>query len=509
MQGEPPLVACESFETRRAGRRQQSAVFVLALILPLCTVFEVRRSQADQQPVNLQLEVFINGVPAHMISSFMQFSGGKIGAQESELEELGLRTGLNRSAGDLVLLDEIHTLKYEYIERLQQILITVSDEYRITRVFDLNQNSPAKAPAVQTGWGTVLNYDFLGATGNVQPSYPIWYGGISFTLDARAFSPYGTFEQSALVLSNQYLSTQIVRLDSSYRYSDQSRLISYGAGDAISGGLAWTRPIRFGGGQVQSNFAMRPDLVTMPLPTLGGTAAVPSTVDVYVNNVKTFSQDVNAGPFSIANIPLVTGAGNAQLVIRDASGQETRTILPFYASASLLAPGLSSWSIEAGAPRLAYGTAADTYVKTPIASATFRHGIFDWLTLEGHAEGGAGLANGGLGAAVRTGTFGVAEASFAGSTFSGSNGLQGYFSYDTNLLGLNVHASWQHTFGVYNDLASATARLQYSVSHSSPYLWGFLNFLPYVQPEQFGALYSSALPLREIDQISTGRFDPV
>lgn len=484
------------------------AIVILALIFPLCTVFTTAQSHADQQAQNLQLEVFINGAPANMISSFIEYSGGKIGAQASELEELGLRTGVKRSA-DIVMLDEIVTLKYQYVERLQRIFITVSDQYRIAHAFDLQQDSLAKAPPAQTGWGSVLNYYVLGATENVQQLQSNWFGGLSLTLDGRAFSPYGTFEQSALVLSNQILSTQAIRLDTSYRYSDQSRLISYGAGDAITGALAWTRPIRLGGGQVQSNFGLRPDLVTTPLPTLGGTAAVPSTVDVYVNNIKTFSQDVNPGPFSVSNIPLVSGAGSAQVVIRDSSGQETRTTLPFYASASLLAPGLSSWSLEAGFPRLAYGSTADTYVTTPVGSATLRRGIFDWLTLEGHAEGGAGLANGGAGAAIRTGSIGVAEAALAGSTLSGSNGLQGYFSYETALLGLNMHASWQRTFGTYNDLASATSRLQYFAPASAPYLWGFLSFLPYTQPSgQYGALYSNSLPLREIDQVSIGSLIP-
>ena len=63
--------------------------------------------------------------------------------------------------------------------------------------------------------------------------------------------------------------------------------MSYRAGDTISGRtLAWTRPIRLGGLQVQRNFALRPDLVTLPLPSYSGSAAVPSTVDVYVNNIK-------------------------------------------------------------------------------------------------------------------------------------------------------------------------------------------------------------------------------
>ena len=482
-----------------------NALLTLALLFPLSTFFCLERPKADQVQEKLQLEVYINGVPANMISSFVRLANGRMGAAQSELEELGLRTPSQRSAAEVIPLDEIPTLKYEYVERSQRILITISDSYRIPHAFDLRSNSLARAPPAQAGWGTVLNYDLLSSTGNVQQSRPIWFGGTSLTLDGRAFSPYGTFDQSALLLTNQNLFTEAIRLDTSYRYSDQERLISWGVGDEITSGLAWTRPIRIGGAQVQSNFALRPDLVTMPLPNLGGTAAVPSSVDVYVNNIKTFSQDVGAGPFSVSNVPLVTGAGTAQLVIRDASGQETRTSLPFYASSLLLAPGLTSWSLESGLPRLGYGSTADTYVETPVASASLRRGIFDWLTLEGHAEGGSGLANGGIGAAVRTGTIGVADLAVAGSTLSGSAGMQGYVSYDTRLFGLNIHASSQRVFGTYNDLASATARLQSDTSVSSSYLNGLVAFLPYIQPNAMTApIYQDALPPRAIDQFSIG-----
>jgi len=115
----------------------------------------------------------------------------------------------------------------------------------------------------------------------------------------------------------------------------------------------------------------------------------------------------------VSNIPLVTGAGNVQMVIRDSSGQETKTTLPFYASASLLAPGLSSWSLEGGLPRTSYGSIWDAYIETPVASATWKHGIYEWLTIESHAEAGSGVANGGAGTAFRIGTAGVMEAAIA------------------------------------------------------------------------------------------------
>ncbi|KYB45530.1 hypothetical protein AB664_06960 [Brucella anthropi] len=61
----------------------------------------------------------------------------------------------------------------------------------------------------------------------------------------------------------------------------------------------------------------------MPLPELSGSAAVPSTVDVYVDNAQRASRSVPSGPFSITNLPIVTGSGMARLVVRDALGRET------------------------------------------------------------------------------------------------------------------------------------------------------------------------------------------
>jgi len=96
-----------------------------------------------------------------------------------------------------------------------------------------------------------------------------------------------------------------------------------------------------------------------PLPTLGGTAAVPSTVDVYVKTTSgRFRKEVSSGPFSVSNVPLISGAGTAELVIRDAAGHETRSSVPFYAASTLLAPDFTSWSVEGGLPRLSYGSSS-------------------------------------------------------------------------------------------------------------------------------------------------------
>src|SRR5262249_2706353 len=183
-----------------------------------------------------------------------------------------------------------------------------------------------------------------------------------------------------------------LRLDTTWSYSDPGTAVTYRAGDAISGALPWTRSIRLGGVQVQRNFALRPDLVTLPLPSTAGSAAVASTVDVYLNNVKTYSQDVGTGPYQINNLPMA-GGGTARIVVQDASGKTVETTMPFYSSPRLLRDGVLDFSLEAGLPRLNYGTQSFSYVRDPVGSASSRWGMFDWLALEGHAEGGDGLPN--------------------------------------------------------------------------------------------------------------------
>src|SRR5436305_422318 len=98
------------------------------------------------------------------------------------------------------------------------------------------------------------------------------FSGASATFDARFFSPYGTLSQSAILQSSLNERFAALRLNTTYTYSDYETMRTYRAGDTINGGMAWTRPIRIGGLQVQRSFGLRPDLVTLPLPAARGTA---------------------------------------------------------------------------------------------------------------------------------------------------------------------------------------------------------------------------------------------
>ena len=405
---------------------------------------------------SLQLEVFINGEKTRLIGSFSQLADGRLAASRGELEEIGVKAPGSGSAEELIILETITSITYRYDERTQTITITLSNSQRVTRQYDATP-VPNAPPATPSDYGSVLNYTLFAVNSYGFDKSKFVFSGASAFLDARFFSPYGVLSQSAILGTTTMREVDALRLDTTYTYSNPSTLMTYRAGDAISGGLSWTRSIRFGGLQVQRNFALRSDLITSPLPAVSGTALVPSTLDVYLNNVKTFSQEVPGGPYSVTNLPVLSG-GNARVVLRDSTGREVETTMPFYSTPILLRSGLWDFSAEAGYPRLGYGTASDDYIRDAFSSFSVRHGLLDTLTLEAHGEIGNGLYNGGVGLAALTGSFGVVSLAASASQFAGDTGLQLFAAYETKIFGMFFNFSSQRTLGRYDDLASVTGR---------------------------------------------------
>lgn len=145
------------------------------------------------------------------------------------------------------------------------------------------------------------------------------------------------------------------------------------------------RSVYFGGIQFGTNFTLTPGFITNPQPVLTGMSVVPSTVDLYINDVLRQTSQVPTGPFAIDNFPMLTGGGEARLVVRDLLGRETVITQSFMTSNKLLAPGLNDWSVEAGKVRRGLGSVSNDYGAS-FARGIWRRGITDGLTLEGVAE---------------------------------------------------------------------------------------------------------------------------
>ncbi|WP_187640188.1 fimbria/pilus outer membrane usher protein [Bosea sp. F3-2] len=472
-----------------------------ALVLgSACWISSLARGE-DVSSRDLRLDVLLDGQSIGLIGAFRQNTRGEISARRDELEELGIKVPEAVTRDRDVALLAIPGVTFRYDEAAQRIDIRLPPDGRLPKIYDAQPASGTPLPKPdRSATGAVLNYTLFGNSEDRQFRSFWRYPTLSATLDGRVFSPIGVFSQTG-ILSDQTLvggSTEALRLETSWTYSDPDTLLTYRAGDMISSGLAWTRPIRLGGAQFQRNFGLRPDLITLPLPSVTGSAAVPSTVDVFVNGTKAISQDVGSGPFRITNIPILTGNGNASVVVRDASGRQSESSLPFVVSSNLLRPGLFDFSAEVGVPRLQYGLRSSIYGDEIAGSTSARYGITDSFTAIAHAEATHGLGMGSLGGVFGLGQYGVLTAAGSGSWNDGRTGGQSYLSFETQLWGLSFLAASQRSFGAYRDLASATgvplANLSSGIS-------------AYVATPGSSALYGDKwdrllLPPRALDRVS-------
>jgi outer membrane usher protein len=425
---------------------------------PLADITETSVTEAS----DLYLSVFVNGTDTKFVAAFRQAPDGSLSIEVDQLRNVGIKPADTAIMADgRVRIDRLPKVTFVYDSLTQTIAFTASDPERQPRIIDATapRGGAAKKPRLQaqSSYGTLLNYTVVAASDNSETNGRMGFSGLSGSFEARAFSPFGVLGTTfiASTSDNRYYDT--TRLETNWRYSDQDTMLTYTAGDIITGGLSWTRPTRLGGLQVQRSFSLRSDLVTFPVPELSGSAAVPSTVDVYLNDAKRFSSSVDAGPFDITNLPFVDGSGNARVVVTDAQGQQVVTRSSFIASNEMLAPGLTDFSAELGFARQGFGVVSNQYDALPYGSATLRTGVTNWLTLEAHAEGGADLVNGGLGAVFASPLSGVISLSAAGSRHDEETGQQIGAGFERELWGVHLRARVQRSFGSFHDIASVTA----------------------------------------------------
>lgn len=215
---------------------------------------------------------------------------------------------------------------------------------------------------------------------------------------------------------------QGVRLDTTFTHDFPASLQTLVLGDTASSPGTWGNSVRFAGVQWGRNFALRPDLLTTPLLAVGGNAVLPSTVSLFVNNQRISSSSVPPGPFVIDRVPVVTGAGDVRLVVQDALGNEQIITQPFYSGADLLAPGLTQYAVDLGSIREDYGLESFRY-GAALASASYRRGLTDALTVEGHAEWLERAQHAaGVDLAAAAGRWGIATLTLANGGDAGGSG---------------------------------------------------------------------------------------
>lgn len=461
-----------SFQTRPGTRPQTSVrrlalcalagAFGLSAVAParaidIPDIAPLAELSGTASTVPLYLEIVINGISRGGVTEVVHEIDGSWSAEPEALAAAGLvpAPGARRHDGRIDL-NRLPGVSFVYDEPSQSLLVSAEPAAKSLLVLKATPRPAATSQPVDGQTGALLNYSVAFNPGYAAEAGEFTFGPVAAAFEARAYSPFGVLSSQFTISSRD--PTHVYRQNTSWRYAQPEGGWRVTAGDFTTGALDWTRPTRLGGLQVQNDFSLQADVVTFPVPGMSGSAALPSTAEVYVNGIKRYSAEVEEGPFVIEDLPLTSGASTASLVVRDATGRAVTIERPFYVARELLRPGLLDYSFEAGYARIGMATDADRYDPTPMASASLRFGLTDWLTIEGHAEGGEGLINAGVGLTASLLDRGVAQLAVTGSQTDEGEGYQAFGAIGFDFFGLPIRAKAQGTVGPYHDIGSFTYR---------------------------------------------------
>ncbi|MBZ5567296.1 MAG: fimbria/pilus outer membrane usher protein [Acidobacteriia bacterium] len=330
-------------------------------------------------------------------------------------------------------LSAIPGLTYQFDTAQQKLAILVPPSNLTATLVGLASGTREKAMNPEPGF--FLNHDFQVSGSNAQ-------------YNVSGFEELGFFSKLG-VLTTKFVGQDLThsptatRLDSQFVRDFPERMATLTIGDGFSASSPWGRVVNYAGVRWGSKFATQPSFIPFALPTIAGQAAQPSTVDLYVNNVRTSHQNVDAGPFAIHDIPTITPQGDVRMVITDLTGRQQVVSMAFISTPQLLKKGVSDYSYEAGTLRTGFGLKSFGY-QSWFVEGTHARGLTDSLTVnlrgEVQAHGqtfGAGFEKG----LLPIGLFGVGAA--VSRSDNGGGGL--------------VYAHLQHATRAFSFSASAQA----------------------------------------------------
>jgi outer membrane usher protein len=377
----------------KRGRDRFAGRCALSLSLVFALAPEVRASPAAPskgsvsslatvKPVGLVL----NGLPREQ-PTLVGTVGGQLAMLRDDLIALGIvvpaaQNHLRIGEQDFVRLSDVAGLSGRLSEDEDSLLLFASPSAfvaprRLARV-------GAAAPPVST----ILPLGFLG----YDVSLANERGGVraSGLFDAGASGSWGVAGTTVLLAA---AGKRPVRLDSSFQRDFPTQRLRVVIGDSFTRASDFNGSARFGGVRIGTDFALAPGEIDYPLPVLAGSALVPSTVELLAASGRQ-SHEIGPGRFLIEAPPVISGAGEVVMTIADVTGAVRQVRQSFYTSNRLLRPGLSDFSIEAGALRRRYGQRSASYGPA-FAALGLRRGLNSSITAGARIEASQASVMGG------------------------------------------------------------------------------------------------------------------
>lgn len=403
---------------------------------------------------SLYLIASLNKSPSGQFVRAVRRADGLLSFRAGDLRQIRLRVPHGFGPDDMVPASAMPGVSFVYVDSDQALEVQAPDAWITPFALTIDPGrEPLNLDDVHSLSGVLVNYGLYNTLAD---------GAVSTTvsIEAVGMTRLGAFITSARVSGGSNLENiKIVREDSYWRSIDPAAIRSYTVGDFVSNAQSWTTPIRMAGIQIASAFDQRPDIVTAALPQFSGSAALPSTVDLYVNQQKIFSGEIPSGPFDIKQLPISTN-GNIRLVTTDANGRQISVTKPFYSINGQIRKGLLEYSLDVGVPRLDYAVSSLSYDDVVVAGASVKYGLTEKITVEGAVQettDGMVMAGGGVVASV-AGRLGV-QAAIAGSRYKGREGAKWSVRVEGGFGGIHYFAGTQRMIGDFFDLGRlATVR---------------------------------------------------
>ncbi|HFG7010818.1 fimbria/pilus outer membrane usher protein [Acinetobacter baumannii] len=409
-------------------------------------------NKISKDSTRLFLNVFVNSTSSNDLISVNKDQDEKLYIRARDLKTLRLKLDEQISDSQWVCINDLKGIQFKYLENEQSLKLNIPSDMLTGYAVDLNgqQITSPHLLKMKPLNAAILNYSLYNTITNDENVF-------SGSAEGIFNSAIGNFSSGVLYNgSNEtsYSHEKWVRLESKWQYVDPEKVRIYTLGDFISNSPDWGSSVRLAGFQWSSAYTQRGDLVTSALPQFSGSAALPSTLDLYVNQQKIYSGLVPSGPFDIKQLPFISG-NEVTLVTTDATGQQSITKQAYYFSSKILAKGINEFSVDVGVPRYNYGLFSNDYDDATFASGAIRYGYSNSLTLSGGAEASTdGLSNLGTGFAKNLFGFGVINADIAASQYKDENGYSALLGLEGRISkNISFNTNYRKVFDNYFDLA--------------------------------------------------------
>lgn len=286
--------------------------------------------------------------------------------KERNIDVIGFVKLTNKDNYCLVSGGEVNSV---FDEASQSIKIDIPTKYFAQNTGGINNSlTPEKA-----SFGGFINYDFLYTTNSDHDD------GFNSLVDLGIFKDYWILKNSLIHRSSSE-EDGVVRLSSSLDIDFPEKMTRLTLGDTTTASNPLINSLRFAGLSWGTNYTERPDFIYWNLPVLQGSARIPSTVDLYINGTKIYSERVSPGDYALQTGAQIQQAGNAQIVVEDVLGNRSVQNFPIMVTNRLLRSGLSEYNVALGKLRYNYSTDSGDY-RDFFANTYYRRGLSNSTTL--------------------------------------------------------------------------------------------------------------------------------